>query len=1586
MPNSEESVEPEWSNDFRYILAEELKRVGEKVIDADPDPIIHAHQKQLVGLAFSGGGIRSATFNLGILQSLARMKLLSKFDYLSTVSGGGYIGSWLMAWIKRSRIKDVRAGLRPERGKQPGDDEPQQIHFLRRFSNYLTPKLGWLGADMWTVITIYIRNVVLNFIVLGAAFALVLLVPRWIALGAQLGWKAAPFQILALLALGALFAATIAMVRSMRYFTKYDPAHREPEIIKDLEAKEGWEDAFGNPVGVLTDTSAAWYAGKLFDDFILRADFEITGEGDVSIYVWSRKIVSKKGAAPEWSKRDVIHIACNGQDCKSTGKINGQDPVRAAVINPGPNTLEITCASDHCTVRINDETINRSRVNRMREKKRWWRFGTPRPLLGAVGIEKDRAGVAINHIEVEKIETAWSTGATQGQVQRRIVAPLFFAAFLATFLFGFGDHAPDEQTTGVMSMSQWIGSPRDLKPWTWWGSALVAGAVSAAILLTAQLLITLWRKWKRKRTTKIIRILPSVIGIFCAAAVGGLIAWALYNVFCGKTVWEVLVWGTPALLVAFFATIILHIGLLGRGLSDERREWWSRLCAWLLIYALAWIGIFGLAFYGPVLLREAHYSAKIWVNAVGVGWILSTVAGLIAGRSAATGKEKSNKLVELVAKVAPYIFVVGFFILLSCAVDALISPRPVDVRAPDMGFSQLLVAHWAALYGTDVSRLLWITLGLMLIAAVLSVRLDINQFSMHLLYRNRLARCYLGASNELRRAQPFTGFSSDDDFFLSELSTLSFSGPLAAPYPIINAALNLVGGKELAWQRRKAASFIFSPLYCGYEFPELPPGYCQTEKFAADRRMRRLRRWCWRLRRWYRRLRRRYWRLRRRCCSSKPRGVSLATAMAISGAAASPNMGYHTSPAPAFLMTVFNLRLGWWLGNPRREHGYQKSGPLNVLWSLVCELFGLTSDEGKYIYLSDGGHFENLGIYELVRRRCRFIVACDAEEDHTFGFGGLGNAIEKCRSDFGVDIDIDVEPIRRRSEKGHSAWHCAIGKIRYSRVDTNAPDGILVYLKSSLTGDEPTDALRYAAANPEFPHQSTSDQWFDESQFESYRVLGFHIAENVFGAVGDLAKLTKEQLFVELAEQWYPPSAAIAESFTKHTRSVVAIYDELRENKDLAFLSEYIYPEWHVLFEKTGYPWSRWSKSDFDIERPLREQLPRTDAELRAGFYICNSVLQLFEDAYVDLQLEKEFDHPDNRGWMNLFKHWSWAPMFQVTWTICAGNYGARFQSFCERHLELHIGETQKREVDLGGEIDFSMPSKPFDWSSEIGNEATEIAKAIWTWLRELPVGSNVTADALLKVNEKAPNSERDPEIEEKKALEEATKRIEDSLIAKKDQPIPLRASDRPDEEWYVAATLREAYRRKNVPEGLKRTWANDVAELVLSHGAITASRILCQNFQDELNPVERQLVKLLFVFNPSLAASARLLRLEVTPDPHAPPATPQHRNLHFPFGFAILARTDWPRKDGAAYKLVYFRVQDHLRRMGLARQALEQIIESERGLELELKKMHPDACEVPSDKDRARFLGLFDSVKTAMKQKASAGHPARFEKPTAST
>src|SRR5262249_32936048 len=127
------------------------------------------------------------------------------------------------------------------------------------------------------------------------------------------------------------------------------------------------------------------------------------------------------------------------------------------------------------------------------------------------------------------------------------------------------------------------------------------------------------------------------------------------------------------------------------------------------------------------------------------------------------------------------------------------------------------------------------------------------------------------------------------------------------------------------------------------------------------------------------------------------RGISLGTAMAISGAAASPSQGYHSSPATAFLMTLFNVRLGAWLANPARhlKDELQRSGPAFALWPLASEMFGLADDRGRYLYLSDGGHFENLGVYEMLRRRCRFILVIDADEDRDCLFEDLGNAVRK---------------------------------------------------------------------------------------------------------------------------------------------------------------------------------------------------------------------------------------------------------------------------------------------------------------------------------------------------------------------------------------------------------------------------------------------------------------------------------------------------------------------------------------------------------------------------------------------------------------
>ena len=191
---------------FEDVLSEELSLLDElragMEIDAGRSAYDNARASHLAGLAFSGGGIRSATFNLGIIQALARYGLLAKFDYLSTVSGGGYIGGWLSVLLHRKAIVNDRvdqqaveqfqARLEPHprsSGKNKPDAtvgfppvEHMAVRYLRCYSNYLSPKLG-LSGDMLAVISIGLRNFTLIQLGLISLVASILLLAHLIAAG-----------------------------------------------------------------------------------------------------------------------------------------------------------------------------------------------------------------------------------------------------------------------------------------------------------------------------------------------------------------------------------------------------------------------------------------------------------------------------------------------------------------------------------------------------------------------------------------------------------------------------------------------------------------------------------------------------------------------------------------------------------------------------------------------------------------------------------------------------------------------------------------------------------------------------------------------------------------------------------------------------------------------------------------------------------------------------------------------------------------------------------------------------------------------------------------------------------------------------------------------------------------------------------------------------------------------------------------------------------------------------------------------------------------------------------------------------------
>jgi len=315
-----------------------------------------------------------------------------------------------------------------------------------------------------------------------------------------------------------------------------------------------------------------------------------------------------------------------------------------------------------------------------------------------------------------------------------------------------------------------------------------------------------------------------------------------------------------------------------------------------------------------------------------------------------------------------------------------------------------------------------------------------------------------------------------EETYSEEIVNREFPLPPFKLMHVVNTALNLVKGDKLAWQQRKAEAFSMSPLHCGSLNPRL--GYRRSRDYGGAR------------------------------------GVSLGTAVTISGAAASSNMGYlSTSSAITFVMTLFNARLGWWLGNPGEAGNdyYYRSCPNFSIYPIVAEAFGLTDDHNAYVLLSDGGHFENLALYEMVLRRCKLIVAVDGGQDAEAKFDDLGNAVRKIRIDFGIPIDFSEVSIFPRSEK-KVGQYCAVGRIRYGTIDEvrtledgkeiikPAEDGYLIYIKPAFYGkDEPRDVYNYAVAHDAFPHDSTADQWFDEPQFESYRMLGIHIMNKICG-------------------------------------------------------------------------------------------------------------------------------------------------------------------------------------------------------------------------------------------------------------------------------------------------------------------------------------------------------------------------------------------------------------------------------------------------------------------------------------------------------
>lgn len=670
------------------------------------------------------------------------------------------------------------------------------------------------------------------------------------------------------------------------------------------------------------------------------------------------------------------------------------------------------------------------------------------------------------------------------------------------------------------------------------------------------------------------------------------------------------VYGPALVLIAFTVSVVLMIGLSGRFTVESQREWWTRFGSWILIYGISAMLWSAFAVFGPrltqLLLGLHHWAIP---TATIVGWVGTVLSGLFAGKSnktAGDGSSTKSPALEYLARASGLLFICGSIVIAATVLYQFLR-NFIPKEFPPSNY-------WGSLQSIPVSAILFTSVVVIACGLLFSWLFELNIFGINQFYRNRLVRCYLGATRwtpGIRKPHPFTGFDFNDDTLLMDLRQ-GFRGP----FPIFNCALNLGGSADLALNTRHSASFTLTPLRCGSDRPKV--GYAPTGSTLENGSQ--------------------------RCFAD---GVMLGQAVSISGAAASPNMGYNTSPLVAFLLTMFNVRLGWWFPNPGQARWYSRG--LNFsLYYLTRELFGIADEHRQYLNISDGGHFENLGIYELIRRRCEVIIASDAECDEQLQFGGLGNVIRICETDFGAVIDIDVKSIRQQKD-GVSLAHCAVGTIKYSNGDL----GYLIYLKASISGDEDVSIAQYRSSHPSFPHESTANQFFTEDQFESYRKLGQHVVRQSLRGTrpGEHPLAVAQRLFDVLV-----PSGCSSEAFLKHTKELDRIWNACRKSPVLhPFIDELMSVQPAIAQQSPVQP-------------PFG---PGSQHQRSEEFCMGLELLQLMENVFMDLRLDDFWEHPDNRGWAILFMRWARSPRFRSIWQQAKRTYGIRFEYFCSARLGL---------------------------------------------------------------------------------------------------------------------------------------------------------------------------------------------------------------------------------------------------------------------------------------------------------------------------
>src|SRR5579871_3678966 len=1159
---------------------------------------IHALHRKQSALCISGGGIRSATSGLGALQGLARNGLLAQFDYLSTVSGGGYVGGWLTAWMHHhtnavlqhaldAAKKDVCAAEHAGAALDGWNLSAEAAHAALGKALRQSRAAAMLSLEKLSSLAIYHASRGLEIWPDPAAdsSATAEIQPpfesacRWL-LRLRERCREHPQA-----------EPRVGQIRASAELCYYKLREIDDAVrgTPDTPASAGALDALGNHaecvekwraasdaaldavnrlasqvrraslrsgpdvVAVLRQPNAAEEVTREALHALIAQDLLCRRDGDDRDKFIEMHESRGFWARCWWKWRHVNFLGFHMHPAREVGVQSLSHPVRDAAYQISRRAVFSglgTSAGHGDKLDPEAEPIRRLRQNSNYLDPRvgllsadTWTLGATvirNLLLNWIVLLPALAAILMIprlHLSFSVLPYPPSPFASDNEWGMRLVTIMFACAAILYGASYFrlrlalpstgGKPLTENQFVrgiflGLLGFS-WIASAL----WSWWresdwlpaeflyrANSLHPGAEVLILAILALLAFTFlgWLAFPCNRIREDVLsafLSGRRIADFFAMLSVNAAQWILIVALAGKIktfaepypyISAYACWATPTILLTFWLSLTLYLGIASMYTTDEDREWHARTGGWILMVLAVITGLNVIVIYGVPLLLKAK------ALALGVGGGSGIIAVWLGRQSASKpGTENSRPawarvIYDFAPRLAAPVFVVLLLASLSFGTTwslakftTIMEPSntahdqaqeqqpefdPDNVRLKDFAFKGVTsAAHVKVLVGSDPRVLLGITAGLVGLSMLAGWLINMNKFSLHFMYRNRLIRAYLGASRSAaeRSPDPFTGFDQDDNIAMHQLSRYQ------KPFHVLNLNLNLSASRNLAWQQRMGQSFTVSPLHVGSLALKTP--CVPSPLYGAYRRAREY--------------------------ASLPsqhvdqHGITLGTAVAISGAAANPNMGYNSSTIVAFLMTLFNARLGAWLGNPAFQQGrlgrfvrfkppWMLTAPRFSLFALLAEAFSLTGDTSPYVNLSDGGHFENLALYEMVLRRCHFIMVLDNGKDNCsadeYSFEDLGNAIRKIRVDLGVPIEIDFRPIRERKT------HFVEGRIKYSAVDgEDVSDGVLVLAKPVLAeNDEPADVFNYATANPDFPQQSTNDQWFNESQFESYRELGLH--------------------------------------------------------------------------------------------------------------------------------------------------------------------------------------------------------------------------------------------------------------------------------------------------------------------------------------------------------------------------------------------------------------------------------------------------------------------------------------------------------------